>query len=176
MTFRVRAAESGGARLESDERLQPMHFHAIAAQLSQSTVRARKIGYVAARQAARRETVETRWNDTETTNTAQPGDWIVTNLSPKQEPLRDQDGCENTYVITADRFPTLYEATDGRNAHGTVYRAKGVVEALRLPGGFDIIAPWGERQQAPAGYLLLSGDEVYGNNAETFAATYVEIT
>jgi hypothetical protein len=47
-----------------------------------------------------------------------------------------------------------------------------VVDAIRLPGGFDIAAPWGERQQAPSGYLILSGGEVYGNNAETFAATY----
>ncbi len=78
----------------------------------------------------------------------------------------------NTYVIAADRFQSLYEATDGRNPHGAIYRAKGVVEALHLPGGFDIVAPWGERQQAPSGYLLLNGHDVYGNNAETFRATY----
>jgi len=33
-------------------------------------------------------------------------------------------------------------------------------------------APWGERQRARAGYLLLNGTEVYGSNATTFAATY----
>lgn len=176
MPFRVAAAESGKARLVSGEGLQPSDFRAIAVQLHQRPIRARKIGYVAARQAHRREAVETRWNGKETTNTAQPGDWIVTNLSPKQEPLRDREGSVDTYVITADRFPSLYEATGGRNVHGAIHRAKGEVEALRLPGGFDIVAPWGEQQQSPDGYLLLSGDEVYGNNAETFAATYVEIT
>jgi hypothetical protein len=46
------------------------------------------------------------------------------------------------------------------------------VDALHLSGGFDIVAPWGERQTAPDGYLILSGRQVYGNNAETFAATY----
>ena len=53
-----------------------------------------------------------------------------------------------------------------------MYRAKGVVSAIALPGGFDIVAPWGERETAPAGYLLLNGTEVYGCNQETFVATY----
>jgi hypothetical protein len=172
MQLRITAAERGKARLESDERLQPSHFRAIAAQLRQSPIRARKTGYVAARQARQRETVETHWNGRETTNTAQPGDWIVTNLSPQQEPLLDKDGSLNVYVIAADGFADLYEPTDGRNEHGAIYRPKGVVEALHLPGGFDIVAPWGERQQAPAGYLILNRDEVYGNNAETFKTTY----
>ena len=78
----------------------------------------------------------------------------------------------NTYVVPADRFPSLYELTEGHNEYGDVYRAKGVVDAIELPGGFDIVAPWGEQQQAPAGYLVLNGEEVYGNNAETFATTY----
>jgi hypothetical protein len=172
MTFRITAAESGEARLEADARLQPGEFRAIADQLRQSPRRARKVGYVAARQTQRHEAVETRWNGKETTNMAQPGDWIVTSLSPKQEPLRDRDGSVNTYVVAADRFDSLYEASADRNEHGTIYRAKGVVDTIELPGGFDIVAPWGERQQAPAGYLILNGDEVYGNNAETFSATY----
>ncbi len=172
MAFRITAAERGKARLVSDEGLQPSDFRAIAAQLGQSPARARKTGYVAARQARQRETVATRWNGKETTNTAEPGDWIVTNLSPKQEPLRDRGGSLNTYVIVAGKLLELYEPTEGRNEHGAIYRAKGAVEALHLPGGFDIIAPWGERQQAPDGYLLLNGEEVYGNNVETFTGTY----
>jgi hypothetical protein len=172
MVFHITAAVSGKARLESDERVLAEHFAAIAAKLRQTPVRARKIGWVAARRASRRETVETRWNGTETTNTAQPGDWIVTNLSPQQEVLRDSQGTVNSYVITADRFPSLYEPAGGRNEYGAIYRAKGVVEAIHLPGGFDIVAPWGERQQAPAGYLLLNGEEVYGNDVGTFATTY----
>jgi hypothetical protein len=46
------------------------------------------------------------------------------------------------------------------------------VDAIRLPGGFDIAAPWGERQRVPSGYLILNGSEVYGSNAEAFRATY----
>jgi hypothetical protein len=34
------------------------------------------------------------------------------------------------------------------------------------------LAPWGQRERAPKGYLLLNGKDVYGNNAGTFEATY----
>jgi hypothetical protein len=173
MNYSITGETVGKARLKSDVRLKTEHFHAIAAHLGQNPIRARKIGYVAARQAQCRETIETRWNGKETANTAEVADWIVTSLSPTQEILRDRDGSVNTYVIAVDRFPSLYEPTGARIEHRAIYRAKGVVEAIALPGGFDILAPWGERQQAPAGYLLLNeGGEVYGNNAETFKATY----
>ncbi len=42
------------------------------------------------------------------------------------------------------------------------------MSALPLPGGFDILAPWGERQTGASGYLLLNGDEVYGSSHEAF--------
>jgi hypothetical protein len=41
-----------------------------------------------------------------------------------------------------------------------------------MPAGFDIMAPWGERQVGEQGYLILNGGEVYGNNTDTFEATY----
>jgi hypothetical protein len=159
-------------RVEADARLTPDDFRRIASDLVRPIVRARKVGFVAARPARQDVKIETRWNGTETTNTARKGDWIVTNLSPEQKALRDREGHLNTYVIRADRFHHLYEPTGAQNELGAVHRAKGVVEAIRLPGGFDIMAPWGERQRSPEGYLLCNGIEVYGNNAETFAATY----
>jgi hypothetical protein len=175
MPFRITAATSGGARLVSDERLHPEDFRAIAAQLQQSPIRARKVGYIAAREARRCETVDTQWNDTETTNIARPGDWIVTNLSPEQEPLLDRHGSLNVYVIGAADFRDLYEPTAARNQHGAIYRPKGVVEALHLPGGFDILAPWGERQRGLAGFLVLNDrGQVYAVHTEVFAATYAE--
>ena len=161
-----------GAPPEADAKLTPADFADIAKELGQTPKRARKVGFIAARRAETSEAVETRWNGKETANIARPGDWVVTNLSPQREPLRDGDGCLNTYVIVQEKFSSLYEPTSENSEHGAVYRAKGVVATLSLPGGFDIIAPWGERQTGPAGHLLLSGDEVYGNNDETFAATY----
>jgi hypothetical protein len=120
----------------------------------------------------RNEQIETRWNGRETSNTAEPGDWIVTALSADQMPLRDREGNLNIYVISAERFAELYEPTKVVSPSGTVFRSKGVIQALRLEKGFAILAPWGERQCGDSGYLILNGAEVYGNNAETFAATY----
>ena len=166
----------GNARLEADAILTPADFARIAEELGQTPVRARKVGYVAARKATASERVETRWNGKETTNTARPGDYIVTNLSPQRQPLRDDDGYINDYVIAADRFPTLYEPTSDTSEQGAIYRAKGVVSALPLPGGFDILAPWGERQTGASGYLLLNGDEVYASSAGAFDATYTAVS
>jgi hypothetical protein len=159
-------------RFTADRPLTPADFDRLAAKLSVTPTRARKIGFVAAAQTTAVGHIDTQWNGKETTNVATPGDWIATNLSPQLAPLRDRDGNLNTYVIPAVRFPDLYQPTGTRNMLGEVYKAKSVVLALRLPAGFDIVAPWGERQQAASGYLLLNGDEVYGNNAETFESTY----
>lgn len=159
-------------RLEADAALTPADFQRIAHQLGVRPIRARKIGYIAAVRATKSQVVETRWNGKETNNTARPGDWIVTNLSPQQDVLRDCDGNTNRYVIAAERFGSLYEPAQGASPFGDTYRARAEVEALLLPGGFDIVAPWGERQTAPAGYLLFNGADVYGNNEETFLKTY----
>lgn len=165
-------SKGGVARLEADDKLTPVDFAHIAKELGREPLRARKIGYVAARKADRRERVETRWNGRETTNTAKPGDYIVTNLTPQRQPLHDAAGELNVYVISAARFPQLYEATGEDGALGPVYRAKSIVSALPLPGGFDILAPWGERQTGADGYLLMNGEDVYGAGTDAFEKTY----
>src|SRR6476646_418019 len=141
----VHDAHSEGARLVADTVLTPEQFEEVAKALGTHPIRARKIGYVAACKATRDEVVETRSNGKETTNTARAGDFIVTNLSPQRTPLRDRDGHMNVYVIEAARFPELYEPVGGESAQGPIYRAKGVVSAIPLLGGFDIMAHWGER-------------------------------
>jgi hypothetical protein len=161
-----------GDRLDADAVLTPSDFESIAKELDRPPLRVRKVGYVAARRAKASEMVETHWNGKETTNTARVGDFIVTNLSPDREPLRDKDGHMNFYVFVSERFSELYEATAETSEHGAIYRAKCIVSALPLPGGFDILAPWGERQTAAKGYLLLNGQEVYGSSAEAFEVTY----
>jgi hypothetical protein len=172
--FRIvhKSGGQGDARLEADAVLSPEDFAGIAKELGSPPRKARKIGFVAARRTSSPEAVETRWNGKESVDRARAGDWIVTNLNPQKEPLRDRDGHLNTYVILADRFMNLYEPAGTHGELGTIYRARNVVDVLSLPGGFDIVAPWGERQTAPAGYLIWSGPDVYGNNAQTFAATY----
>jgi hypothetical protein len=169
----VRDGKRGGeARLESDSVLTPADFQRIANELGTPPIRARKIGYVAARKADENEVVETHSNGKETTNTAREGDFVVTNLSPRREPLRDLDGELNVYVIQAARLADLYEPDSGKSPHGAIYRAKGVVSAIPFPGGFAIAAPWGEPQTAASGYLLCNDTEVYGASRSDFEATY----
>jgi hypothetical protein len=135
-------------------------------------VQAHKTALIAARPAKKGERVDTQWNGSETINTAKQGDWVATSLTTDGKVLRDGGGQANSYIIPAADFPKLYAPVEGSNDFGRFHAARGTVAALHLPGGFDIVAPWGERQTAPDGYLLLSGSDVYGNNAETFAATY----
>jgi hypothetical protein len=167
-----KVSDQQAARLRSSAVLTEREFRDIAKTIGAKPVKARKIGFVAAHKADKSERVDTFWNGMETTNTAQTGDWIVINVSSSGQPLRDKSGKLNRYVIQSKIFPNLYEPTASANAFGPIFRSKSVVEAIYLPGGFDILAPWGQQQTAPAGYILLNGKEVYGNNEETFAQTY----
>lgn len=163
-------------RLLTTEVLAPSDFGAIAKHLGCAPIRARKIGLVAARRALEPVTIETRWNGKESVAAAAPGDWIVVNMTPDRKLMRDGDNALNVYVIRADRFPALYAPDEGSTEQGDIYRAVSEVEAIHFPGGFEIMAPWGEFQRAPNGYLLSNGTDVYGNAEETFQLTYRTLT
>ncbi len=164
---------NGGERLTSqDAVMTSADFDSLARKLAVTPMKARKSGFVSARPATETLTVETRWNGKESSIKAEPGDMVVTNMTADREILRDAAGHANTYVIRAAKFPELYERSSGSNEFGDIYRARGVVEALFVPGGFEIMAPWGEMQRADAGYILKNGDEIYGNAKETFEKTY----
>ena len=168
-------APPGPPRLIAAEKLSATDFDLIAAELGVKPFLARKIGFVAARLAKTRTMIETRWNGKESQITAEPGDWIVTNMSPKRELMRDSDGHLNVYAIRADKFSKLYARDKGKMIEGEIYRAISTVDAIFFPGGFEIMAPWGEAQRADAGYILKNEDEVYGNAKETFETTYVRV-
>lgn len=170
--FEGRGPDGRGLRLVAKRKLERADFYKIAEELGSKPRPARKTGFVAARQATETEAVETLWNGKETSNTADPGDWIVTNLTPEKETLRDSGGHPNTYVIPDEKFQLLYEEVEGDNEFGRLYKPNSTVDVLHFPGGFEIEAPWGEKQIANSGYLVLNGKDVYGNNAETFDATY----
>jgi hypothetical protein len=163
---------AGKFRLVAHDQLDADDFREVAERVSQVPLAARKVGLVAARKAERKQRIETRWNGKESEITAESGDWIVTSLSPRGDVVFDSEGHPNTYAITPGRFAELYEPSTGKTEFGAKFRAKGVVAAIRLPGGFEIEAPWGETQRSADGYLVLNGAEVYGNARETFEATY----
>lgn len=170
-------SDTDGARFVSRAPLDAEAFWAAAERLGRPVYRFRKTGRVAARRAARLEPVLTHWNGVETTNTAHPGDYVVTTLDRRGAPLEDGSGALNQYVVDADRFPALYRATtarsrNGRSHFGRTYTPRADVQAFFLREGFDIVAPWGERQVADRGYVLLNDDDVYGNHQDTFNATY----
>lgn len=163
------------AHLVSTARLTPGDFASIARQLGVAPFRARKTGFVSARQASRPERIVTLWNGKESEVDAAPGDWIVANMPDGRTVLRDGQGNANVYAIRAAKFPALYERDRGATEFGDVYKAKTTVAAIQLPGGFDIVAPWGEAQRGDRGYILMNGADVYGNHQDTFEATYVRI-
>jgi hypothetical protein len=165
----------GALRLLATSILSPDDFDRIAALADTAPFRARKIGLISARRTLVAELVITHWNGTETENAAVPGDYIVTNLSEDRTPLLDGQGHTNTYVIAALKFFSLYEPVVGGCEEEIVYKSRGIVDALYLAGGFDILAPWGHKQVGAVGYLIRNGDDVYGNNKETFEATYERV-
>jgi hypothetical protein len=173
--YRIDLSASGGPRLLAGSVLSSIDFEAIAGGHPGSVFTARKSGLVLARVASHDETVETRWNGKETKNIARTGDFIVTNLDASGAPLIDRDGNRNVYVILAGTFPKLYEDAGSTTPLGPGYRTRGTVDAIAFRGGFEIVAPWGEKQVAANGYLIRNGADVYGNNAETFEATYARV-
>lgn len=169
--YRIEGLNKAQPRLFCESKLSRDDFAHIAADLGVQPLKARKIGFIAARRATVPTKIETHWVVKETEGIAEPGDWIATNMTPERKLLRDEAGHLNIYVIKADRFDDLYVRDKGANAQGAMYRAISEANALFLAGGFDIMAPWG-KQNASAGYLLDNGKEVYGNAKETFEATY----
>jgi hypothetical protein len=163
------------AHLVAEQSLSADDFDRVVRELRDyacEPFQARKIGYVMARQATGFEAVETRFNGEAWTSEASPGDWIVTNMGNDRQVLLDGEGHANTYVVRKDRFSGIYERDTGDSPFGEVYRAKGVVDAVFLAGGFDMRAPWGDRQLASTGYLLRNGAEAYGIDKVMFDTTY----
>jgi hypothetical protein len=140
----------------SSEVLTPGDFEALAKDLSVEPLLTQKVGFVAARRAKNEEEIDTLSDGYETTNKANAGDWIVTNMTPHGKPVRDPKGRLNTYVIRAD------ESAGKTSELGELFSAKGMVMTIELPGSFDIMAPWKERQKAKAGCLVRNGNEIYG--------------
>ena len=161
-----------GPRLTSEVGLTADAFAKIAAHLKTTPFKARKTALITARQATSDEPVDSHWNGKETSNVAQPGDYVVTSLDKTGAPMIDGDGRENIYGITKDAIASLYEPAGSAPGGGILFRARATVSGIKLSGGFDIVAPWGEKQRADSGYLLQNGDDIYGNNVETFEASY----
>ena len=180
MSFTISETASG-PRLSSDQRLSAdVDFEAIIRDLAtrgSSLFQAVKAAPVAARQIpeeSRDILVRTCINGSETINTAKPSDWIVTSLDIDARPMQDRQGMKNVYVVKDDRFHTIYDLSAHSTEDGIICHPKGEkpIDVLAFPGGFDIVAPWGERQQASSGVIVRKAGDVYGIHIEAFQKTY----
>lgn len=140
----------------------------IAEALAEAPVFAKQ-GTVRARVATEGETITTTLADgkEETTNTANAGDYIVTNPSGEE------------YIIGAEKFEGRYKAT----AEEGVYAANGFCRAITNPHGeeIEIMASWGEPQIGGADCKIADTCDENGTNiggspylidASAFAETY----
>ncbi|MBI2064492.1 MAG: hypothetical protein HYT62_00340 [Candidatus Yanofskybacteria bacterium] len=131
----------------------------------------KKQGQVKARPAVPGERVTTTLASgvDETANTANEGDWVMTNPSGEQ------------YVISGKKFFDRYEAT---NEDG-VYSAKGYCRAIKNPFGrpIEIMASWGEPQTGDENCMVADICDADGNvegepyiiEAKVFAGTYKRV-
>jgi len=112
--------------------------------------------------ATKRQQVVTKINGIEETqNVARLGDHIITG------------GSGERYVMRPAEFKRLYELDGGRPAR---YRSKSRVRALRLTENVEIVAPWGEKQRALKGGVVVQRvgrpQDVYLIEKRAFRETY----
>lgn len=129
-----------------------------------------KTATIQARLAQAGEVVATTLADgtQETTNTANEGDFIVTNPGGEQ------------YIVPGEKFVKRYETTD---QEGT-FKAVGMIRAIKNPSAesIKIVAPWGEEMDGDAECYIVTGydptnpEEIssdrYIIGAQEFADTY----
>lgn len=128
----------------------------------------KKQGLVSAHKASAGEEVITTLNSgaQETVNTANEGDWIVTNPSGEK------------YIISPEKFENRYEST----ADFGVYQAKGFCRAILNPfeEPIEIMASWGSPQTGDENCMIADTCDANGNvdgepyliDGPAFAETY----
>jgi hypothetical protein len=128
-----------------------------------------KFGTFAAREVTAEEKVDTVINGVlETSNTAKPGDYVLTGAGGEQ------------YVLTPKKLAANYVPTPDQPGH---YDAVGEVDAVQVTptvrtllgvmSPFRFIAAWGETMLCEDGdYLAFKPGEVYRIQRNMFEATY----
>lgn len=180
--YTIEQVKSGDGRtvplLRSTARLTGEHFEWVSRDIKDYGVvrrEARKVLPVRARRAETAEVIHAHGADgPQSSDTAEPGDWIVTKLDAAAVPVRNAQGHLDQWPIKSDRFPQLYDHTPTPDAPD-LYRPKGAVEALRFEGGLEIVAASGQHQSIRSGYLVRNGHDVYGIDATTFHDTYAVV-
>ena len=100
----------------------------------------------------------------ETTNTANPGDWIVNNVSNP----------DNKWIIKAETFARKYQKDSEKEG---VYKPKGgPMNAAQINEPISFTAPWGEQMNIDKGGYILQDpsnpEDAYGVSEKDFNSTY----
>ena len=138
-----------------------------------------KSRFVLAKEAKGGEQVTTLVDEqVETTNTADPGDFIVFNQTSDKE----------KYIVKPADFHERYELVRHLPNHEAEYKPKGqvlavqltqsILETSELPQHFLFKAPWGEWQYGREGDYIVSNEDytdIYRASLRMFKETYVAI-
>lgn len=127
-----------------------------------STLKAVKISPISARKARSSETIKTILKNglTETQNTSQSGDWIITNPDGEQ------------YLASDKTFKQKYHISDNK------YLPNEDIQIFIKPNcDITIEAPWGDEQFIAVGGVLniTNLNDIYGIAEDEFLTTYKEI-
>jgi hypothetical protein len=122
-----------------------------------------KSAVIRAHQATEETPITTKLQDghIETTNVAQPGDWIVTNPGGEQ------------YTMPHEKFQSRYQPHP--NIEGAYVPTGAPTPAVQINRDMSVMAPWGEAQHMRSGDWIVGspeGTDRYGIADKEFKDTY----
>ena len=145
-------------------------------------VEAEKSGYIIAREAKEGERVDvmTQNGNHEASETAKDGDWIVTRADADGNPILDENGNRNSWIISDDVIDEKYEEHGYANREELFFKPLGETqEFMRVQEDVAVMVPWGKNGKDimmtvdKGGYLNITDrDDVYGIAENEFNDTY----
>lgn len=145
-------------------------------------VEAEKSGYIIAREAKEGERVDvmTQNGNHEASETAKKGDWIVTRADEDGNPILDENGNRNSWIVSDDVIEAKYEKRGYANREELFFKPLGETqEFMRVQEDVAVMVPWGENgEDIPltvdkGGYLNITDrDDVHGIAENEFNDTY----
>lgn len=148
------------------------------------TISAKKSGYVTARKAILGEklAVYISNGNTEVTETAREGQWLLTRADDKGVPVVDRFGHKNQWFVDDETFRKRYD-TANLNENGLAKPLGISLAFIETDRDIAIMVPWGEKGSLvpqiidKGGFLCIDDiNAVYGIAREEFFETYTVLT
>lgn len=105
--------------------------------------------------------------------TGKPG-WVVTKVDNNGEPVIDQNGHKNQWIIRDSVFMSTYEAVPSRD---NLYSKKDVQLVVQIPDSIVFVNKYGEEMSVEAGgYINITNiEKMYGISERDFNDTHILI-